>query len=271
MQLCNAIKRTFTQSGHLLTWGETTHGWGRTTNTQYWTPGFVENFSDIVSVSTGQYHLGFITKDNGVYTAGLGEDGRLGQASTADNELPKRLSFDNPNAKITSLSCGTRHSLALAEDGSVYSWGYNWALGIEGSNDSGAPIKIPQEYFQNDKIISIAAANDFSVAVCDKGHFYAWGEGLIKLPMFEFESLTPRPSKMVADFLSKRHAKIKKFTAIDKFIVMLLDNGRLYSYGRNNTGVFGARLNPLVISDQELDSFAKIYDGLFKNEKIVDF
>lgn len=76
---------------------------------------------------------------------------------------------------------------------------------------------------------------------------------------------------MVEDFLSKRHASIKKFTAIDKFILMLLDNGRLYCYGRNKTGLFGARLNPLVMSDQTLDSFAKTYDALYKNEKIVDF
>jgi alpha-tubulin suppressor-like RCC1 family protein len=70
MLLSKIIRRTFS-SGSLLTWGETTHGWGRPTNNQHYTPGLVENFSDIVSVSTGQYHLGFITKDNGVYTVGL--------------------------------------------------------------------------------------------------------------------------------------------------------------------------------------------------------
>lgn len=124
MLLSKLIRRTFATSGSLLTWGETTHGWGRPTNSNYWTPGLVDNFSDVVSVSTGQYHLGFITKDNGVYTTGLDEDGRLGQASVADTELPRRLSFNNPSAKISSISCGTRHSVAVTEDGSVYSWGY---------------------------------------------------------------------------------------------------------------------------------------------------
>lgn len=133
MLLSKIIRRTFS-SGHLLTWGETTHGWGRPVNSEYWTPGLVQNFSDVVSVSTGQYHLGFITKDNGVYTTGLDEDGRLGQASSSDSELPRRLSFDDPRAKIISLSCGTRHNLALTEDGSVYSWGFNEALGVEGKN-----------------------------------------------------------------------------------------------------------------------------------------
>ena len=59
--------------------------------------------------------------------------------------------------------------------------------------------------------------------------------------------------------------------AIDKFILLLLDNGRIYGFGKNKAGVFGARTNPLVMSDLELSSFARTYDELYKNEKIVDF
>jgi len=71
--------------------------------------------------------------------------------------------------------------------------------------------------------------------------------------------------------IQKRHAKIKKFAAIDNFILLLLDNGRIYCRGTNNGGVFGARTNPLVMSDYELNSFSKTHDELYKNEKIVDF
>jgi hypothetical protein len=75
----------------------------------------------------------------------------------------------------------------------------------------------------------------------------------------------------VAELLEKRHSKVKKFAAIDRFILLLLDNGRLYCRGVNNGGVFGARTNPLVLSDMELSSFARTHDELFKGEKIVDF
>lgn len=53
--------------------------------------------------------------------------------------------------------------------------------------------------------------------------------------------------------------------------MLLLDNGRLYGFGKNKAGVFGARTNPLVMSDLELRTFARTYDELYKNEKIVDF
>jgi len=52
---------------------------------------------------------------------------------------------------------------------------------------------------------------------------------------------------------------------------LLLDNGRIYCRGYNNGGIFGARMNPLIISDNILFTFSKIYDELFKGEKIVDF
>lgn len=58
---------------------------------------------------------------------------------------------------------------------------------------------------------------------------------------------------------------------MDTAFLMLLDNGRIYGYGTNKAGLFGARSNPLVISDQELGTFYKTYDGAYKNEKIVDF
>lgn len=120
-------------------------------------------------------------------------------------------------------------------------------------------------------MVSVAAARDFSVAVCDHGHLYAWGKGLEELPEWSNVSTTPAPVEEVAELLSKRHAKIKKVAAIDRFIMLLLDNGRIYCRGINNGGVFGARTNPLVLSDLQLSSFAKTHDELYKGEKIIDF
>jgi len=53
MMLSKIIKRAFSTPGSLLTWGQTTYGWGRAVNEDYFVPGFVNNFNDIVSVATG--------------------------------------------------------------------------------------------------------------------------------------------------------------------------------------------------------------------------
>lgn len=97
--------------------------------------------------------------------------------------------------------------------------------------------------------MQVAAARDFSVALCDQGHLYIWGEGMKALPSEDDYNEVPRPWKEAHEFLHKRHAKVKKFAAVDTAFLMLLDNGRIYCYGKNNTGLFGARQNPLVMSD----------------------
>jgi len=170
------------------------------------------------------------------------------------------------------LSLGTRHSLALSNDGSVYAWGNPSAVGPYASSSSArVPVRIPQESFNNHKILSVSAAKDFSIAVCDHGHLYAWGIGLTNLPFWTQYSATPVIVEEVAELLQNRHATIKKAVAIDSFIIILLTNGRIYCRGVNNGGVFGARKNHLVLSDLKLRSFTKTYDELYKGEKIVDF
>ncbi len=62
--LTNAIKRTFSTSGTLLTWGETTYGWGRPLNNNLYTPGVVEGFSNVSHVASGPYHLAFLTANS---------------------------------------------------------------------------------------------------------------------------------------------------------------------------------------------------------------
>lgn len=216
--------------------------------------------------------MGFLTKDNAVYTVGLSEDGRLGQSSISDTELPRRVSFDKPNIHIQSLSLGSRHSLALTSDGAVYAWGFEGALGVPAeSAKPGVPVQIPAASFNGHKVLSVSAARDFSVALCDQGQLHAWGSGLNMLPFWKQRSSTPVVVEEVQELLEKRHAKVKKVAAIDRFIILLLDNGRLYCRGVNNGGVFGVRTNPLVMSDLELRTFSKTHDELFKGEKIVDF
>lgn len=59
--------------------------------------------------------------------------------------------------------------------------------------------------------------------------------------------------------------------AINSYVMVLLEDGRIYCRGTNNGGVFGARQNDLIMSDQVLSKFAKTHDAHYKDERIVDF
>lgn len=127
--LSNIIKRTFSTSGTLLTWGETTYGWGRPLDNNLYTPGIVEGFSNVAHVASGPYHLAFLTANSEVYTIGHGKNGRLGNGSETDAEAPVKVDIQG---KVTQLACGERHTLALTDNGDVWAWGYGGRLPLFG-------------------------------------------------------------------------------------------------------------------------------------------
>ncbi|WJX35806.1 hypothetical protein P8452_23754 [Trifolium repens] len=86
----------------------------------------------VVDIAAGESHTLLLTGDGSVYTWGRGMFGRLGLGSEKDELLPVKLNFENPNGngtedsvKIVGIAAGAYHSLALADDGSVWCWGYN--------------------------------------------------------------------------------------------------------------------------------------------------
>ena len=96
------------------------------------------------------------------------------------------------NKKVVDIALGEYHSVALTEDGSVYTWGYggkkgffNWmytqeigALGHGDVEPTFTPKKV-QWFVDNDiKIKSIAAGNYHSVAISENNDMYTWGRGL---------------------------------------------------------------------------------------------
>lgn len=167
----------------LFTWGETSFGWCRPVNTPIRAPYPVPDFPDVNKVSTGQYHIAFLTNDHTVYTAGYGKDFRLGLNSEQTVEQPTKLTFEGlGKAQIVDVKCGARHNLALADNGSVYQWGY---VPQEEPDEDGelfvsdkylkVPTKIDPALFGNNKIVAIGAGEDYSIAFDSNGKAYGWG------------------------------------------------------------------------------------------------
>lgn len=90
----------------------------------------------IVAVSAGHTFSLFLTDAGEVYAAGSSEEGQLGNGKTGerlhkagkvvfDVENPPRLVQGFKDKRIVKIASGNQHSLALDEEGYVYSWGYN--------------------------------------------------------------------------------------------------------------------------------------------------
>ena len=118
----------------------------------------------IVSISCGDNFSIFLSERGNVYSMGSNNKyGQLGLGNTVIQLSPNIISFfKNNKIKISQISCGYCHVLALSEKGNVYSWGY----GGEGQLGLGNDISISYipkiiDYFNENEIIIFQISSGF--------------------------------------------------------------------------------------------------------------
>jgi hypothetical protein len=82
-------------------------------------------------VFSGPRHHGVITEDGNLYTFGDGYRGVLGHGNDMSIPFnrPKLVSYFAENKiKVKKILFGDSHSMALSEDGDLYTWGYGGKL-----------------------------------------------------------------------------------------------------------------------------------------------
>lgn len=82
-----------------------------------------------VSIACGHWHCLALSEFGDVYTWGWNEHGQLGHSLDVPVvavptliELPPE---DEEDTNFVSVGCGERHSVAVSEDGGMYTWGWN--------------------------------------------------------------------------------------------------------------------------------------------------
>lgn len=75
-------------------------------------------------ISLGYIHSGVIDENGDIYIWGHNRFGQIGNGNTIDQLTPIKISLPN-GVKTKTLSLGGFHSMAIGEDGKLYSWGYN--------------------------------------------------------------------------------------------------------------------------------------------------
>ena len=110
------------------------------------------------------------------YAWGSNQYGQLGNASNTDSPVP--VTEDLSGKTVMSVVAGESHSLALCSDGTVASWGWNWAgqLGNGSTTDSNVPVAVDTTGVLSGKTaVAVAAGSYHSLALCSDGTVAAWG------------------------------------------------------------------------------------------------
>jgi alpha-tubulin suppressor-like RCC1 family protein len=111
-----------------------------------------------------------------LFAFGFNDDGQCGRAVRKERkgfDLPCVVKFIDPLIRIKCVSAGSRHCLALSENGKVLSWGWGRVgqLGLGDFHSSSHPTIVPNL----ENIIGISAGGMHSICIDEKNRCYAWG------------------------------------------------------------------------------------------------
>ena len=188
-----------------------------------------------LSLRAGQSAV--ITKDGSLYTWGDNDYGQLGDGTTTDKYIPKKIM---DNVKLVSL--GNFHSAAIMKDGSLYTWGNNSSgqLGDGTTTKSLTPIKIM------DNVRSVSLGNGYSAAIMEDGSLYTWGNNSDGQLGDGTTTKRYTPKKIMDN--------VKSVSLGYTYSAAITEDGSLYTWGYNAYGQLGdgtttERYIPIKIMD----------------------
>ncbi|KAG2498861.1 hypothetical protein HYH03_003053 [Edaphochlamys debaryana] len=136
----------------------------------------------IVSIAAGANHTLAIAETGALWSCGRGREGQLGLGAFNDNPRLTRIPTLE-GVRVVSASAGVKHSMALAADGSLFTWG-DCTYGQTGHksvshNMQAHPLKIvdldPGPLAPDARVTAIAAGAYHSMALTVGGALLAFG------------------------------------------------------------------------------------------------
>ena len=134
----------------------------------------------IKQMSTGYSSTCAIASDNRAYCWGSGNNGQLGNGSTADSRVPVAVNMSGALAgkTIKQILAGGDHGCVVASDDKMYCWGLNnnGELGNNSSVNSSVPVAVNTDGVLAGKTIrQMSAGFSSTCAVDSEYNMYCWG------------------------------------------------------------------------------------------------
>ena len=220
-------------------------------------PEKIAGISNAKDVIAGRFHSFILLENGDLYGFGSNWAGQLGVGDQEDKLTPTRVvGLSN----VQKVAAGETHTLALLENGDVYAFGGRsggvLGLGYDTPQYVTTPTRIPFP----DKARDVAANMQHSLVVLDNGDVYSFGHsGDGKLGILDPPGRTTFDTPQKVEGLGP--AKTVATGVLHSLV--LLENGDLYTFGRNYYGELG-------LGDTEDRSFPTKVEALSGVAEVVD-
>jgi len=173
-----------THDGRLWTWGTGRKGQlGRPSPESLVTPGVVQiPAGPVAKVACGWGHVIALTEAGEVFVHGFNEWSQLGTGGTEPMAVPTALcQEDFGGQRVVDIACGLDHSLAVTEEGQLFTWGFggNGQLGHGTIANELRPCQV--EALQDKVLCGIAGGWSHSAALTTSGQLWMWGGGEVRV------------------------------------------------------------------------------------------
>ena len=171
-----------------------------------------------------------ITFERRLYSWGFNNQGQLGQGNTTNRSSPVQVgSLTN----WLTIAGGYFHTLAVKFDGTLWTWGKNadGQLGLGDTTTRSSPVQVGALTTWLD----VAGGYSHSIAIKTDGTLWVWGENNYgQLGTGSGSGNTSSPVQVGA---LTNWAKVAENLERQSFAITT--DGKLYGWGRNNSGILG--------------------------------
>jgi alpha-tubulin suppressor-like RCC1 family protein len=190
----------------------------------------------IIDFKNSHHHVIARSIDGKIYSWGSNYQGRLGNGFEDKNIYEPKLNEYLKTEKIVDICCGEAHSVALTNDGAVFSWGWNH-FGQVGSESEKAcePIPLKVLGFNNEKIIMISCGLRHSIALTEYGRLFTWGDNRNGQSGIGSRNKSYKPVVIKFD----QNLFIEKISCGAKYSLLISRDENIYVFGDNEFGQLG--------------------------------
>lgn len=243
--------------GTVWAWGYNDYGQlGNGSTAQSSTPVQVKRIADedvyftgVVKIVAGYDHSVSLRDDGTVWTWGRNHYGQLGDGNGGEeqySDIPVQVRgpvIGSYLSGVIDIAAGWVHSVALRNDGSVWSWGRNLygQLGIGTNTDSNTPVQVVDSLGTGmlEGVIYIVAGYQHTISLEDTGTIWTWGKNEYGQLGDGSDANSTTPVRVLDSDGEKSLSGVTKISGGWDHTVALKHDGTVWTWGRNSTGQLG--------------------------------